>query len=115
MGFKESEHTEVIPNRRKFERVLLTLKIRLQKGSEEIADFDWIRNVSMGGAYIETKRSFHVDDVLNFTIYLEGGVELLSGRARVVRCALEPSPGIAIEFLDLEESKKKNLEKILKR
>jgi hypothetical protein len=98
--------------KREAPRVVLDLKIRLKKDASEPADFDWIRNISLTGAFVETKREFHVSDVLDFEIYLEGGVALLSGKSRVVRCVLEPVQGIGIVFHELSQSDQKKLKKI---
>src|SRR3990167_9083229 len=107
MGFEEKQDTQKIYSGRQYERAEVHLKVRLQRKKEEFPDYDWIRNLSVGGAFVETTRDFHVGDVLSFQIFLEGGVELISGKARVVRKTKEPLSGIGIQFQNLTQSHKK--------
>src|SRR3989338_6219143 len=99
--------------KREHPRVAVQLKIKLKRSQEEYAECDVVRNFCLGGAFVETKRVFHVNDVLDFTLYLEGGVALLKGKIRVVRCALEPIQGLGLQFLELTQSQKTKLKKII--
>ena len=113
MGFEEKQDTQKIYSGRQYERAEVHLKVRLQRKKEEFPDYDWIRNLSAGGAFVETTRDFHVGDVLSFQIFLEGGVELISGKARVVRRTKEPLNGIGIQFLNLTGAHKKKIKAIV--
>jgi len=113
LDFQEKQDTQKIYSGRQYERAEVHLKVRLQRKKEEIPDYDWIRNLSVGGAFIETTRDFHVGDVLSFQIFLEGGVELVSGKARVVRKTKEPLSGIGIQFQNLTQSHKKKIKAIV--
>ena len=113
LSFKGTEDTQKIYSGRQYERAEVHLKVRLQRKKEEFPDYDWIRNLSAGGAFVETTRDFHVGDVLSFQIFLEGGVELISGKARVVRRTKEPLNGIGIQFLNLTGAHKKKIKAII--
>jgi len=113
LSLEEKEDTQKIYSGRQYERAEVHLKVRLQRKKEEFPDYDWLRNLSMGGAFIETRRDFHVGDVLDFEIFLEGGISLIQGKARVVRKTKEPLEGIGIQFQSLTQSHKKKIQAII--
>jgi hypothetical protein len=72
-------------DRRKFERVECYMIVRKNRADEEEEDFFGVaRNVSTGGAMIETDASVEVGHVLELSFLLESEKQVWETQARVV-------------------------------
>lgn len=70
----------------------------------------WIRNMNMGGCFIETSELLPIDYRINIQFSPENNDDLMSCRARVawvnhpewIKCEKLP-PGMGVQFIDLDE------------
>ena len=95
--------------RRRFPRRKINLEIRIKSKNDDLFDLAVIRDISEGGAFIEIERRLTLGEKIHVAIYLEGGVELLSCRARVVREERGSRSGIGVEFINLKNEDKKKV------
>ena len=82
---------------------------------------DWAVNLSRGGLYINTDKPMPVDTVVRLLVTLPGAhfpVEL-KGRVTRVNATGVPgsheSPGMGVEFLDVDDDKRSRIEEFVER
>lgn len=81
---------------------------------------DWAVNLSRGGLYINTDKPMPVDTVVRLLVTLPGAhfpVEL-KGRVTRVNAPGVPatqSPGMAVEFVDVDDDKRSRIEEFVER
>ena len=81
---------------------------------------DWATNISRGGLFINTRRPFPVGTTLRVVLQVPGADAPFSMTGRVKRVAewgneANTSPGMAIEFIDLDGAKRELLETVVER
>ncbi|MFY2561262.1 MULTISPECIES: TIGR02266 family protein [Myxococcus] len=81
---------------------------------------DWAVNLSKGGLYINTDKPLPVDTVVKLLVTLPGAhfpVELKGRVTRTNALGAAPSqlPGMAVEFLDVDEDKRSRIGEFVER
>ncbi|ABF87998.1 hypothetical protein MXAN_3788 [Myxococcus xanthus DK 1622] len=81
---------------------------------------DWAVNLSKGGLYINTDKPLAVDTVVRLLVTLPGAhfpVELKGRvtRTNAVGVPAPQSPGMAVEFLDVDEDKRTRIAEFVER
>jgi uncharacterized protein (TIGR02266 family) len=100
--------------RRSAERVPLMVPLRYE--FESILDFEDVqsRNISRTGLFIQTETAVPLGTEIAFELGLVDGFTLLKGRGRVVRVdSAGPVAGLGVEFLHLDESMRRLIERIV--
>ncbi len=100
--------------RRKFPRVTMDAVTRLRKTKPPppAPETDGVvKNLSLGGVFIETERKFSEGDWIEFVIHLDiqGKLRAVNARGKVVWCRREKPLGIGIAFTKVSAADKKNL------
>ncbi len=71
--------------RRRWERIACYLVARNSAlGGEEEDFFGWVRNISVGGAMLESEQAVAVDSRLNLTLLQDGTRQIWEGTGRVI-------------------------------
>ncbi|QDE83546.1 pilus assembly protein PilZ [Myxococcus xanthus] len=98
------------------------LEYELPVAYRSVAGFvtDWAVNLSKGGLYINTDKPLSVDTVVRLLVTLPGAhfpVELKGRvtRTNAVGVPAPQSPGMAVEFLDVDEDKRSRIEEFVER
>ncbi|WIG97339.1 TIGR02266 family protein [Myxococcus sp. SDU36] len=81
---------------------------------------DWAVNLSKGGLYINTDKPLAVDTVVRLLVTLPGAHFPVELKGRVTRTngmgvPAPQSPGMAVEFLDVDEDKRTRIEEFVER
>jgi Tfp pilus assembly protein PilZ len=107
-------------NRREHERVSSSAVERVLFDGAEEFEACYLRDISQGGMFLETKSPRALDDLLFVAFALPGGPEFWL-RARVVRiitpeeASAEVRCGMGVEFLDLSPKVKSHIEAYIAR
>jgi uncharacterized protein (TIGR02266 family) len=81
---------------------------------------DWAVNLSRGGLYINTDKPMPVDTVVKLLVTLPGAHFPVELKGRVTRVnaqggGSQESPGMAVEFLDVDDDKRSRIEEFVER
>ncbi|MFP2958100.1 TIGR02266 family protein [Myxococcus sp. 1LA] len=81
---------------------------------------DWAVNLSKGGLYINTDKPLPVDTVVRLLVTLPGAHFPVELKGRVTRTnpvgvPSPQSPGMALEFLDVDDDKRSRIEEFVER
>jgi uncharacterized protein (TIGR02266 family) len=81
---------------------------------------DWATNISQGGLFINTRKPLPVGTVVKLIIQLPGAAFPFDISGRVTRVAdwdnrLNTAPGMGIEFLDLDRSKRECIDSLVEK
>jgi hypothetical protein len=88
--------------KRKYPRVALRTEVWLGQDGIFTKTDRMIRNLSEGGAFIETTEGFQVDSVLSLRFILPSSRDLISCAASVRH--LGGGAGLGVQFLDISEA-----------
>ncbi|MFP2903565.1 TIGR02266 family protein [Pyxidicoccus sp. 3LFB2] len=82
---------------------------------------DWATNLSKGGLYINTDKPLPVDTVVRLLVTLPGAHFPVELKGRVTRInamgavAAHQSPGMAVEFVDVDDDKRSRIGEFVER
>ena len=82
---------------------------------------DWATNLSKGGLYINTDKPLPVDTVVRLLVTLPGAHFPVELKGRVTRIntmgavAANQSPGMALEFVDVDDDKRSRIGEFVER
>jgi type IV pilus assembly protein PilZ len=82
---------------------------------------DWATNLSRGGLYINTDKPLPVDTVVRLLVTLPGAHFPVELKGRVTRVnamgavAANQSPGMAVEFVDVDDEKRSRIGEFVER
>ena len=105
-------------NRRRAPRLQHELPVAYRTAGSFLSD--WATNISQGGLFINTRKPLPVDTEVKLIIQLPGSEIPFSVRGRVTRVtewnnSANMSPGMGIEFTDLEGAKRERLEEFVEK
>jgi type IV pilus assembly protein PilZ len=106
-------------DRRRYERVPLSLLIQYR--FDTLDDFlaEYSTNISIGGMFIRAEQPRDLDSLIYLQFYLRDGAKLIEGLGRVVRLT-EPDPeadamvyGMGIEFVNFDDESMRLIQQIV--
>jgi hypothetical protein len=95
-------------DRRRHERAAVVLKVRPQ-GTDALLDL-YATDLSLGGMYVETDQMLRVGSALSSEIVHPDTGEIFELECVVRRCQGGPQPGLGVEFVNLDETIKQQLQ-----
>jgi hypothetical protein len=95
--------------RRNFARERTRIEVEISKDFKQIDGI--MEYVSFGGAFISVSKTFHKDSIIQIRFDVPGEYTAFHGNAKVVWVKKDKAMGI--QFLDLAESERLKLEKLL--
>lgn len=96
----------------------LPLRMLVQFRSESVDDFmrEYAGNISVGGMFIKTAEPFPYGVMIYLQFQLADGQKLIEGLGKVVHVNPpdHPSPGIGVEFVNLDDASRSLIEGIIR-
>jgi Tfp pilus assembly protein PilZ len=95
-----------VKDKRRYTRKPLKIEARYQDSNRKVLK-GTVRNISIGGVYVETPHTLERGDIIRMTLDAVDVGRVIDVEGKVVRC--EPEKGMGIEFVDQDNREIKKL------